>query len=113
VTAGRRCHGSGLRPVLPGVGPSVALGRSFLAQHGLDLDGDLHLVADDHTAAVERHLDVDAEIVAVDGCGGWSIRDITEVISRLTGGVTDRAAARSSVENESDTAPTSTAPPTP
>src|SRR5206468_10414193 len=41
------------------------------AEHGLDLELDGDLVTDDDAAAVHRHLDVDAELVAVDlGLGG-------------------------------------------
>src|SRR3954451_2403897 len=52
-------------PGLPG-----AFGRaregSGGAEDGLDLELDGDLVTDDDTAAVHRHLDVDAEVVAVD-----------------------------------------------
>src|SRR5690606_17952828 len=56
-------HGGGAGP------PQVGRG-SGLAQHGLDLEVHVHLVADHRAAAVERHLDVDAEVVAVDRGGG-------------------------------------------
>src|SRR3954452_10929764 len=57
-------------PGLPG-----AFGRaregSGVAENGLDLELDGDLVTDDDAAAVHRHLDVDAELVAVDlGLGG-------------------------------------------
>ena len=44
------------------------------AQHGLDLEVDRDLVADDHAAAVERHRDVDAEVGAVDRGAGREAR---------------------------------------
>src|SRR3954462_13867216 len=40
--------------------------RSGVAENGLDLELDGDLVTDDDAAAVHRHLDVDAELVAVD-----------------------------------------------
>src|SRR4051812_4874350 len=43
---------------------------SGLAQHTLDLEGDLDLLAHDGAAAVERHGDVDAELAAADRGGG-------------------------------------------
>src|SRR5690606_35246268 len=44
-------------------------------QAGLDLEGDGDLVADDGSAAFQRHLDADAEVLAVDDGGGLEAGD--------------------------------------
>src|SRR5699024_7771064 len=59
-----------------GEGPT---GRSVVltGELGVDLDGDL--VADEHPAAVHRHLDVDTELLAADLSGGGKARAVQAV----------------------------------
>src|SRR5262245_56872369 len=53
-------------PALTDAGGSGAGRLGFLLQYSLDLQVDGHLVADDEPVAIERDVEVDAELLAAD-----------------------------------------------